>query len=202
MAKKKITHVDDDAFDDPKPGAELAALLKTEKAPSYTPSAADIEAALASYRDEEPDALTRAELELREIVALDPQALEKEFVEIGSQIAFVGARHARAIRGHLQSKARAKRLRGLLLLRARESILDRGGKPTESQVEAIADQYAEWVEAQTEEIEAEVAREQAKGFIAAAVAKKDMLVQLGANFRQEGERDPSIIDQRRAGRRS
>lgn len=174
------------------------------------------------------------EASLRDAVRLEPLALEEEFVRCPADIAWWTAKSARAIGEHLRSKARAKKLRGLLEIRARTELRAeedaraesdppaeeappeepagkrRAARPraaravervTESMVAARVEQYAEWQAAQDAEIGAEVERERLKGAVLALLAKKDMLVQMGANHRAEMEREP-IIRQRSADDRS
>jgi len=136
----------------------------------------------------------------RQTLRIDPQALNEEFYRCPNDIAYLAAVHAQAIGLHLRAKARAKRLLGLLRIRARLELETAGKKPTESQVDARVDQMPEYQQAQSDEIDAEVARETAKGRVTGIVAKRDMLVQLGANHRQEMQMDPVIRDNKRAGR--
>lgn len=165
-------------------------------------------------RKEDGTELLEIEQDLRERLRIDPLALEQEFITCPGNIAYLGAKHGAAIRDHLRAEIRRKKLWGLLLIQAREeleslqqeaqtkenlaaSVGDRKTKDvkvrvTESMVESHAQQLAAWQRAQEEEIEAEVTREVARTNLAAMLAKKDMLVQMGANQRAEMERDPTI----------
>lgn len=135
----------------------------------------------------------------REMLRIDPEALNEQFYRISSEIAYLAAVHAKFIGLHLRAKARTKRLLGLLRLRAREELAAMGSaKPNESVVDARVEQMREYQQAQADEFEADVRRETAKGRVLGALAKKDMLVQLGANRRAELERDPVIRDRMRA----
>jgi hypothetical protein len=159
--------------------------------------------------DDSPDplasALTPADLDngtaelveerWRQTLRIDPEALNDEFYRCPNDIAYLAAVHAQAIGLHLRAKARAKRLLGLLRIRARLELETAGTKkPTESQVDARVDQMHEYQQAQSDEIDAEVARETAKGRVTGIVAKRDCLIQLGANHRQEMQLDPVIRD--------
>lgn len=160
---------------------------------------------------------------LRDAVRVEPLALESEFVRMSGDLAYWTARNAVAIGVHLRAKARAKRLRALLFLEARETpepepepvvveAPEEGKKAkkvekpkapprvTEKDAEARAELDPRWQDAQEAEIVAEVEREKMKGAVAALVAKKDMLVQLGANQRAELERDPVVRERHFADR--
>jgi hypothetical protein len=163
-------------------------------------------------------ALLEMEEDLRERIVIDPLALEREFVSCPSHIAHLGAVHGRAIRTHLRAKVRSKKTWGIVLIQAREDLeqqqedaqrredfkaaaekrkaRDVRERILKDQIESHAQQMGAWREAQEAEIDAEVVREVAKSNLAAMLAKKDMLVQLGANQRAEMERDPVIRDRR------
>lgn len=177
-----------------------------------------------SSAEEMDAALLELEADLRDRLKIDPMALEHEFIRCPSDIAYLAAKHARAIGDDLRSEAKRKKLWGLLLIQAREDLdaandsaqrladataAKEGHKPkdakiriTESMVEAQAQQLSAWREATENEIDSKVAREIARGNLLAVLAKKDMLVQMGANARAEMERDPSIRNDRRASRGS
>jgi hypothetical protein len=162
------------------------------------------------------------EAELREAIRVEPTTLEEEFVRTGADLAWWSAKSARALGAHLRATARRKRLHGLLYIRARQEleeiaedatlvrVLDdeplKGRKPkpprerrppTEGMVEARLEGYPEWEQAVEDEIAAEVERERLKGAVVALLARKDMVVQLGATARAEMEREPMIRDLRR-----
>lgn len=171
--------------------------------------------------NEAPRALEEGEAEelearLRDAVRLEPLALEEEFVRIPSDIAYWTSRHARAIGAHLRATARKKRLWGLLRVQAQRELeeeelerctikVSHDGKvegpakppkkykdPTVDAIDARVESYPEWRTATDDEADAEVERERLKGAVLALIAKRDMLVQMGANHRAEMERDPVI----------
>lgn len=136
------------------------------------------------------------ELKLRERLKIEPLALEEEFVRCPSDISYQSAKYARALGEYLRCRSAQKRMRGLLLLKAYQQLRDTGGKPTESQVAAMVDQDPRWLRMRHAEDNADALREKAKGDMQAVLAKKDMLVQMGATARAEMERDPAIRDRR------
>jgi hypothetical protein len=140
------------------------------------------------------------ELKLRARLRVNPEALDEEFTQCPTDVAYLGGVHARAIGEHLRAKGKAKRIRGLVFIQKRQELVDKHGKATEEHIKAAVEQDPRVLLADGEEIDAEVAREKAKADFAAVMAKKDMLVQLGATYRAEMERDPSIARDRREGR--
>ena len=169
-----------------------------------------------SERGTEAERLLELEIGLRERLTINPLELHQEFCECPAQIAYLAACHARAIGDNLRAKIRVKKLWGLALMAARDQLegendltqaredeaaqvngrkaKDMRTRITESMVEAAAQQLAMWSAAQEDEVQTEVAREVARGNMLGALAKKDMLVQLGANQRAELERDPVVRD--------
>lgn len=151
--------------------------------------------------DQAPDA-SSAELELglRERLRIEPLALEEEFIRCPSDIAYLAARYGHAVELLLRCKVFSKKIHGFILMEKRQELLDKGGKPTESQVEALTDQDERWIGAQYDEASAEREKVASKGNLDAMLAKKDCLVQLGATMRAEMERDPVIRDRRAVAR--
>lgn len=173
----------------------------------------------AAPRAPEPGDVEELEAELREAARIEPTCIDEEFVRLPTDIAWWTARHARAIGVHLTAEAKAKRLRGFLEIDARRRLEDlarlkleaerdpdakkqkREQRITEAMVAAEVEQDPRWHEAQADEIAAEVERERMKGAVAAMMAKRDALIQLGANARAEMQHDPVIRDTARVGRR-
>jgi hypothetical protein len=191
-------------------------------------------------RELAPGEIELLEANLRDAIRVEPLALEEEFVRTPGDLAYWTARHAVSIGVHLRAKARAKKLRALLFLEAREvpeappeaeaptandvaaatgadpetakAVAEAGKKAkaaakpkappraTEKDADSRVELDPRWQDAQEAEIAAEVEREKMKGAVAALVAKKDMLVQLGANQRAELERDPVIRERHFADR--
>lgn len=158
---------------------------------------------------------------LRNDIRLVPEALEEEFRKCPGHVAYWSARYAKAIGEHLRATARRKKLYGLLRIRARNELEDeldlavaadtddkpstkpkRSGRQqiTESMVDARVEQFPEWEDAQFCEIEAEVERERMRGAVEAMRAKKDMLVQCGANQRAEMDSNPMVRERMTAAR--
>lgn len=141
-----------------------------------------------------------AEADLRERLRLEPLALEEEFIRCPADIAYMGAIHARAIGVQLRAKSAAKRVRGIVFMQCRQKLIKECGKATEEMIKAEVEQDLRVQAADSDEITAEVGLAQAKANFTAIVAKKDMLVQMGATARAEMERDPMIARERRGAR--
>jgi hypothetical protein len=183
MAKKAATTGDGD--DREKARDAVSALVGERGLAEYD---------LGTAEEEIAARLLENERDLRDRLRIDPSALEDEFVRCPGDIAYIAGLHAKAMGVHLIAKIRQKRLRALLTAEARQALINLGSKATVAEVEAAVDSDIRWIEAQVEEDTANVLREDAKGKLLAAVAKRDMIIQMGANFRAEMQRDPSIRD--------
>ncbi len=169
--------------------------------PAYDPVDTSDAPEIAEAEDDLETKIVEEEIDLRARIAIDPAALEEEFVTCSGHIAYAAGRHARAVSAHLTAKARAKRLRALLYADARNWLVSQGiRKPTVSDIDARVETDPRYLSAQAAEDNAEAFEILTKGNLTALVVKKDMLVQLGANYRAEGERDPYIRSDRIAGR--
>lgn len=161
---------------------------------------AAVEYDLQTAEDALEERLALEEIEMRKRLMIEPTALEEEFIRCSGDIAFVAGQHSRRVHAHLVARIREKRLRGLLTLKHRNNLIAAGSKATVGEVEAAVDMDPDYIQAKLDEATAEALREDGKGKLLAALAKKDMLVQMGANFRAEMERDPVIRERHRAAR--
>lgn len=154
------------------------------------------------------------EAHLREAILIDPARLQEEFYNCSPTIASAAAVHGRAVSDLLRAKSRTKRLEGLLYLRAKDRLeaeqtalqmaenrkaKAEARKPEkvwkhvpEGVIESEMRQDPQWLAAQDAEAEAALNEAQARGYREAAMAKKDMLVQIGATLRAEMARDPIV----------
>ena len=152
-----------------------------------------------SGEPEQPEPMAEGDKELvearlRNAARIEPTCLDEEFIRLPGDIAFWTARHAAAIGHSLRAEGYRKKLRALLLIEHRETMIQHGFKPTESQVDSKTECDDRYQEAVAAEITCEVERERLKGAVNALMAKRDMLVQMGANHRAEMERDPVVRD--------
>lgn len=127
---------------------------------------------------------------------VDLDDLQSEFARMSAELAFWGARTAFAHIEYLRAQARSKRLYGFFALRARDDLEEERGQGarnvTEAMVDAAVRRNDDWREIEEDEFTARLAYEEHKSQMAALSAKRDMLMQLGADRRREWELDPSI----------
>lgn len=169
--------------------------------PPYVPVDMSDAEAFADAEDDLETQMIREEMDLRARIEINPAALEDEFISCGANIAYAAGRHARAVAASLRAQARSKRLRALLHADARGWLISRGiKKPTVADIDARVEIDPRYLEAKAAEDNAEAFELLTKGNLTALVAKKDMLVQMGANYRAEAERDPYIRSERAGSR--
>ncbi len=118
----------------------------------------------------------------REAVAITPEAIAEEFTRIPSDLAFWGERFAESSRTYLLAEQAVKECRSRLRLAIRETA---AVKMTVDAVEAEVEGRAEYQSLKLAEIESEAAKMMSKARLDALIAKKDMLVSLGAHIRAE-----------------
>ncbi len=135
-----------------------------------------------------------------QIYADTPELLDEEFKRLPGDLAYWGERYAQALRLHLDAKAGAKVTRAKRELEIREKLrseapTDAKGKPervTEGAVTCSLESDDQVIDADTAERIAEVEVQRIKVILDAIRAKRDMIIQLGAQYRAEMERDPSL----------
>lgn len=147
---------------------------------------------MPSEEEDTKDDNSILELKLRNRLKIEPEALDEEFQRCAASVATVGAHYAVAIGEHLRSKSRAKRTRGLVWLELRETLQNKHGRATADHIAAAVEQDQRVIDADDDEITCEVARERKKSDLAAMMAKRDMLIQMGSARRSEMASDPSI----------
>lgn len=129
---------------------------------------------------------------LVESVEIDPQDIQRHFATVAATYAYWSHQYAEADRNLKLSKLEEERTHAVLAIKHRQEMLDRGLKPTESQVEAKVVNDPEMVELTRERIEAEFQRERLKGVVNAVALKGQSLMSLGAFVRKELENDPAV----------
>ena len=104
------------------------------------------------------------------------------------------------MRRHLLAKIDEKVLKANLEPLVRQALAEEGGKVTEAMVEAAINSNEQYIAAQRDTVEAEVAKHECYGYLDSIRSKKDMIVSLGAHLRVEMEGDPLVREQARARR--
>lgn len=122
---------------------------------------------------------------LRECIQVEPEALRQEFIRIPADLAYWGERFAVAVREHLAAEHHRKVTYAKVHLIVKQTAADKGQKISEKDTEAWVEQTPEVMAARAAEIEAEGAMQLARSRRDAIMAKKDMVVSLGAQARAE-----------------
>jgi len=128
---------------------------------------------------------------LKKCVSIEPLALNEEYVQFSSDLAYWNAYHAEALRTHLIASLNVDRVVAMRRIELRAKMAETQ-KVTESMIDAAVDMDIAVCTARFEAIEAEVEKVRLRGVVDALHAKKDMLVSLGATIRMEMEGEPSL----------
>lgn len=131
---------------------------------------------------------------LKEALEIDDQDLKTEFSRTPGDIAYWNARYGDAIQVALESEEARQRLEAELGLEYRERFSGEGKKITEETIKAAVRSDERYRLARRAEMEAEAEKWRARGYALAILAKKDMLMSLGAMVRDELRGDPVVRD--------
>lgn len=119
-------------------------------------------------------------------IHIDEDNIRSEFTRVSSDVAFWGKRFARAHRAWLAAKRSRDEVRAMVYLEMRETLESlESKKPTEATINARVETDQRVREAEAHVIECEYERETAKSTCNAVIAKRDMLISLGAVIRSE-----------------
>lgn len=123
---------------------------------------------------------------LVQAVTVDDEALSQEFSRLSADMAYWSRRYAKLEGELVRAKAKVKRAEALAYTFASDHVkTPEGKKPNIPYLESLVAQNSAVEEAYEELARVTEARTEAKGCVAAIGAKQDMLVQMGANHRQE-----------------
>lgn len=160
---------------------------------------------------------------LAECVAIEPTALEEEFVRLPADLAYWNERYSVAYKAQLRAELDRKRVEARLYLECRETLMQAAAReaepesgdtagtkavkrsvkaPTTDQIAAAVQRHPEMIAAQDRELDAEADSHHLRGVLDAVRSKKDALVSIGAQLRAEMQGDPVIRDQVRGTRLS
>jgi hypothetical protein len=137
---------------------------------------------------------------LKDSVDVEPTLLQEEFIRLPADVAYWNERYAGKLKAHLATKVEVDHLHARLYIEIRETMEAEGKKATESAVEAKIETSPVYHQMRLTLVglEAEVAH--LKGVLEAVRTKREMVISLGAQLRQELQHDPVIRDQLRAKR--
>lgn len=127
------------------------------------------------------------------VVAVEPLALEEEFVRVPSDLAFWNERFARAQRAVLLEKAVLERVEAELS-ELHRGMLKAAGKATDAMVEERVHRDPTYQRQKKAVADAEYEKLRAYGVVDAIRTKRDMIISLGAHIRAEMARDPVVRD--------
>lgn len=122
---------------------------------------------------------------LKESVGITPEAISEEFIRTPSDMAYWGERYAESVTRALRAYHDRKRAYAEALLTVKGLAKANNEKLTEADAAAKAEVDPSYQAAVVEEAEAEGAKAAAKTRFDAVVAKKDMIVSIGATQRAE-----------------
>ena len=131
---------------------------------------------------------------------IDQLDLDNEFARLPGRLARANELYATALKKALLGKANRDRAYAAAYIRLRDEAEEEGEKLTEATLKAQIEADDEYRDAVDEWVVAEGEKAQAWGVCEAIRAKKDGLVNIGANMRAEMSGDPSLREARR-GRR-
>lgn len=128
---------------------------------------------------------------LAECVALEPLAIQEEFVRLPGDFSYWSERYRQSLITLADAEIAYKQTKARLQRTHRERLLA-NGKATEAMVEGAVEEDKEYAQAYRARAVAEAEKEGARLSVEAIRVKKEALVSLGATVRQELENDPVI----------
>lgn len=122
---------------------------------------------------------------LADCVSINADRINEEFTRLPGDVAYLAELYSQANRAHLVAKAELEFSEARLSLMYREAAQDAGKKSTEGSIkEQVLGDHSYQAD-RLAMIEAESNKQTCRGRLDAVLAKKDMLVSLGATLRAE-----------------
>jgi hypothetical protein len=135
-------------------------------------------------------------------VTINETALNEEYIRIPSDIAFLGQQYATAYRRAGEAKIRENKLEAATTISIRAQAAASNEKLTLPDLAARVDTDEEVVLARLETVRAEAEKLRVRGYYDAVLAKKDMVISIGATLREEMKSTPSLRNEARDSRSS
>lgn len=130
---------------------------------------------------------------IRTSTSIDHLNLNEEFIRVPGDVAYWGEQHAKAIRAHHEAKNAEEEVRAGLWEQAKmRAEAGSKTKPTQKDISSIIDRQDAMKEAKAQVILTEFRKECVKGWLDAVRAKREMLVTIGANMREEMRHDLKV----------
>lgn len=159
------------------------------------------EAAAETAEERQPITQPSEEEYLRDCLHIAPEVIQEEFVRLPGDLAYWNQRYSEALEAALNARHERKKVRGELWLNIKTELLEDGHRATEKVLDNSVDSHPDYVDACMAEAKAEAEKARVYGILDSVRAKKEMLISLGAQLRQEMEHDPTIREQVGARRR-
>ncbi len=122
---------------------------------------------------------------LADCVSIDATRINEEFTRLPGDVAYLSELYSQANRAHLVAKAEFEFLEAQRAIYHREVAQDTGRKATEGSIREAVVTDPEYQAGRLRVVEAEAEKQACRGRLDAVMAKKDMLVSLGATLRAE-----------------
>lgn len=135
---------------------------------------------------------------LKECVAIEPLAIQEEYVRIPSDLAYWNAQYAKAQREALVAKVNLDVLERELYAVIRGELEAGGARVTEKTIDAGIGRSEAWVEAKHHLAESEAEKAKLYGYLDAVRTKREMLISLGAHLRIEMQGDIRLREESKA----
>ena len=144
---------------------------------------------------------------LKDCVTLEPTAISEEYARVAADLAYWNEQYARAYKKFLQAKLNRERVEARTHLELKEKLKassddSKRKGPTVDDLKAAVSSNPEVMAAQEAEVLAEAEKVSLYGAVDAVRAKRDMVTQLGAQFRIEMQNDPVLREQSLGHRRA
>ena len=138
------------------------------------------------------DAMDDVDKYLMDCVALEPMALEEEFIRLPADLAYWNNRYAEVYRYWLERKLITAKLSAERKGELRAEMLIDAKRVTISEVEDALTVDPGYQQAMAKQNAADAEKVRLHGVLDAIRTKRDMLISLGAHMRAEMQRDPLI----------
>lgn len=129
---------------------------------------------------------------LAKSVQVEPMALQEEYTQVGSDLAYWGRKHADALKAYKLAYITRKRTEARVYMEARAAARESGEKITDPGLEAKVALSEEAFQARLAEATAEAEEVNLKSVFTAVQAKKEMLISMGAHIRKEMDGDIAV----------
>ncbi len=192
---------------EPEPVAEKPKLAAVPSTPKTEPAPAERPIVPMAEEDPAPNPIPakRAELQFfvdvgafRDETRVSETNLDKCMIEQAGHRAYYGEQAARAEAQHARLKVRFEVLEAQLYDKHRKLLVASGEKTTEKQVENAVKLDPKWLAGKNTVIEAETIAAVNKSLVDSLKDRRDMIIQLGADRRDEGKGAVRILAQQQA----